>query len=171
MAPYPNLEIFMTQFDEDSARREYQRDPALQAEFCDESTFVAYQRGLSAGRIIPPVVGHVVTAAPEPRREADEQVSPPVQRFTSSAAPKRQRKAVDSRDAAKRQEVENRSAALPGPRVTQRATVPDLRGIWQAHGPQAGRVQCSALMQRFGSFEEFQAHVNSHAPEATTNVR
>ncbi len=143
----------MTQFDEAAARSEYQRSPALQAEFGDESTFVAYQRGLSAGRIIPPVCGRTVTAEAQPRREADEPVSPPVQRFTSSAAPRLQRQALEARDAAKRQ-----------------AVAPDLRGIWQAHGPKAGRVQCSALMQRFGSFEEFQAHVNSHSPEATTHV-
>ncbi len=145
----------MTQFDEAAARREYQQSPGLQAEFGSMDIYISYQRGLSAGRIRPPVVGRAVKAepAPPPRRESDEQASPPVQRFTSSAAPKRQRQALASRDAAKRQ-----------------AVAPDLRGIWQAHGPQAGRVQCSALMQRFGSFEEFQAHVNSHSPEATTHV-
>lgn len=156
----------MTQFDEASARSEYQRDPALQAEFGDESTYSAYSRGLAAGRIRPPVTARTVTAPPEPRREADEQVTPTIQRFTSSAAPRRQRQALESRDAAKRQEVENRPAALPGPRVTHRATVPDLRGIWQAHGPQAG-IQASGMMSRFGSFEEFEKHVNSHSREVT----
>ncbi len=161
----------MTQFDEESARREYQQSPALQAEFGDEATFLAYQRGTAAGRIRAPITGRTVTAEPPPRREADEQASPPVQRFASSAAPKRQRQALESLVDAKRQEVENRAAALPGPRVTQRATVPDLRGIWQAHGPQAGRVQCSTLMQRFGSFEQFESHVANHSPEGTTHGR
>lgn len=159
-------------FDEDSARREFQRNPALQAEFGDESTYAAYQRGTAAGRIRPPITGRAVKAEPEPepRRADEEQVSPPVQRFTSSAAPRRQRQALESRDAAKRQEVENRSAALPGPRVTQRATVPDLRGIWEQHGPQAGRIQGTSSMSRFKSFEEFEQHVASHSTEGTTHV-
>jgi len=157
-------------FDEDSARREFQRSPALQAEFGSLDVYLSYERGLSAGRIRAPITGRVVSAAPEPRREADEQVGPPVRGF-SSAAPRRQRQALESLVDAKRQEVENRAAALPGPRVTQRATVPDLRGIWQAHGPQAGRVQCSTLMQRFGSFEQFESHVANHSPEGTTHGR
>ncbi len=161
----------MTQFDEAAASSEYQRDPGLQAEFGDEATFLAYQRGTAAGRIRAPITGRVVTAEPQPRREADEPVSPPVQRFASSAAPRRQRQALASRDAAQRQEVENRSAALPGPRVTQRATVPDLRSIWDSHGPQAGRIQCAATMSRFKDFQEFEAHVNSHSPEGTANGR
>ncbi len=144
----------MTQFDEPAARHEFQQSPALQAEFGDEATYLAYQRGTAAGRIIPPITGRAVVAEPPPRREADEPVSPPVQRFTSSAAPKRQRQALESRDAAKRQ-----------------AVAPDLRKIWSEHGPQAGRVQCSTLMQRFGSFEEFAQHVASHSTEAATNVR
>ena len=156
-------------FDEDSARREFQQSPGLQAEFGDESVYAAYQRGTAAGRIRPPITGRTVTAEPQPRREADEQISPPV-RGVSSAAPRRQRKAVESRDAAKRQEVENRSAALPGPRVAQRATVADLRGIWQAHGPQAGRVQGTTSMSRFKSFEEFEAHVANHSLEVATHV-
>ena len=161
----------MNQFDEASARSEYQRDPALQAEFGSLDVYLAYERGLSAGRIRAPITGRVVSAAPPPRREVDEQAGSPVQRFTSSAAPKRQRQALESRDAAQRQEVENRSAALPGPRVTQRATVPDLRGIWQAHGPQAGRVQGTSSMSRFKDFEEFEQHVASHSTEGTTNGR
>ncbi len=161
----------MTQFDEAAARSEYQRSPALQAEFGDESTFVAYQRGLSAGRIIPPVCGRTVTAEAQPRREADEPVSPPVQRFASSAAPKRQRQALESRDAAQRQEVENRSAALPGPRVTQRQAVADLRGIWEQHGPQPGRVQGTSSMSRFKDFQEFEQHVANHSTEGTTHGR
>ena len=145
----------MTQahYDEASARREYQRSAALQAEFGDEATYLAYQRGTAAGRIIPPITGRAVSAAPEPRREADEQVSPPVRGF-SSAAPRRQRKAVESRATAQRQEV-----------------APDLRGIWEQHGPKAGRIQGAASMSRFKSFEEFESHVANHAPEATTNVR
>jgi len=153
MAPYPNLEIFMTQFDEDSARSEYQRSPGLQAEFGDEATYMAYQRGTAAGRIRPPITGRTVTAEAQPRREVDQQTIPPVRGF-SSAAPRRQRKALESRDAAKRQ-----------------AVAPDLLGIWQAHGPQAGRVQGAASMSRFKSFEEFQAHVNSHSPEVATHGR
>ena len=150
-------------FDEDSARREYQRDPALQAEFGDEATYAAYSRGLAAGRIRPPVVGRTVVAEPQPRRADEEQVSPPVQRFTSSAAPRRQRQALESRDAAKRQEVENRSTA-------KRQAAPDLRAIWDQHGPQSGRIQCAATMQRFKSFEEFEQHVASHSTEGTTHV-
>ncbi len=144
----------MTQFDEAAASSEFQRDPSLQAEFGTLDVYTAYARGVASGRIIPPVCGRTVTAEAQPRREADEPVSPPVQRFASSAAPKRQRQALASRDAAKRQ-----------------AVAPDLRGIWQAHGPKAGRVQCSTLMQRFGSFEEFEQHVANHSPEAVTNAR
>ena len=160
----------MTQFDESAARRGFQRSPALQAEFGSLDVYLAYERGLSAGRIRAPITGRVVSAAPPPRREVDEQAGSPVQRFTSSAAPKRQRQALDSLVEAKRQEVENRSAALPGPRVTQRATVPDLRGIWQAHGPQAGRVQGTSSMSRFKSFAEFEAHVANHSLEVATHV-
>ena len=144
----------MTQnFDEASARREYQRDPGLQAEFGDEATFVAYQRGTAAGRIRPPITSRTVTAEPQPRREVDEQASPPVQRFTSSAAPRRQRQALESRDAAKRQ------------------AAPDLRGIWQAHGPKAGRIQGTSSMSRFKDFQEFKQHVASHSTEGTANGR
>jgi hypothetical protein len=146
-------------FNEDSARREYQQSPGLQVEFGDESTYMAYQRGTAAGRIIPPITGRAVSVPPPPRRADEEPVIPPAPRVSSAAQRRR------------RQEVENRPAALPGPRVTHRATVPDLRGIWQAHGPQAGGVQCSTLMQRFRSFEEFQAHVNSHSREVTTHGR
>ena len=155
----------MTQFDESAARREFQRNPALQAEFGDESTYAAYQRGTAAGRIRPPITGRAVKAEPEPepRRADEEQVSPPVQRFTSSAAPRRQRQALESRDAAKRQEVENRSTA-------KRQAAPDLRAIWDQHGPQSGRIQCAATMQRFKSFEEFEQHVASHSTEGTTHV-
>ena len=144
----------MTQFDESAARREFQRNPALQAEFGDESTYAAYQRGTAAGRIRPPITGRAVKAEPEPepRRADEEQVSPPVQRFTSSAAPRRQRQALESRDAAKRQ------------------AAPDLRAIWDQHGPQSGRIQCAATMQRFKSFEEFEQHVASHSTEGTTHV-
>jgi uncharacterized Zn finger protein (UPF0148 family) len=157
-------------FDEDSARREFQRSPALQAEFGTLDVYTAYARGVASGRIIPPVCGRTVTAEAQPRREVDEQASPPVRGVSSSAA-RRQRQALASRDAAQRQEVENRSAALPGPRVTQRATVPDLRGIWQAHGPQAGRVQGTSSMSRFKDFQEFEQHVANHSTEGTTHGR
>ena len=156
----------MTQFDESAARSEYQRDPGLQAEFGTLDTYMAYQRGTAAGRIRAPITGRAVKAEPEPepRRADEEQVSPPVQRFTSSAAPRRQRQALESRDAAKRQEVENRSTAK-----RRQAVAPDILGIWQAHGPQAG-IQASGMMSRFKSFEEFQAHVNSHSREISTHV-
>ena len=157
-------------FNEAAARHEFQRDPGLQTEFGDESTYLAYQRGIAAGRIIPPITSRTVTAEPPQRREVDEQITQPVQRFTSSAAPRRQRQALASRDAAQRQEVENRSAALPGPRVTQRQAVADLRGIWEQHGPQAGRVQGTSTMNRFSTFQEFEAHIANHSTEATTNV-
>ncbi len=140
-------------FDEDRARSEYQRSPALQAEFGTLDVYLAYQRGTAAGRIIPPVCGRTVTAEAPPRREADEPVSPPV-RGVSSSAPRRQRRSLDSLVEAKRQEV-----------------APDLRGIWQAHGPQAGRIQGAASMSRFSTFEEFQAHVYNHSIEGTTNGR
>ncbi len=145
----------MTQnFDEDRARREFQRDPGLQAEFGALDIYLAYERGLSAGRIRPPITSRTVTAEPPPRREVDEQASPPVQRFTSSAAPKRQRQALESRDAAKRQ-----------------AVAPDLLGIWQAHGPKAGRIQGTSSMSRFKDFQEFKQHVASHSTEGTANGR
>ena len=136
----------MTQFDEPAARREYQQSPALQTEFGDEATFVAYQRGTAAGRIRPPITSRAVTAEPPPRRADEEPVIPPAPRV-SSAAPRRRRQALESRDAAQRQ------------------AAPDLRAIWDQHGPQSGRIQCAATMQRFRSFEEFQAHVNSHSRE------
>lgn len=142
----------MNQFDESAARRGFQRDPGLQAEFGDEATYLAYQRGLSAGRIRPPITGRTVTAEPPPRRADEEPVIPPVQRFTSSAAPKRQRQALESRDAAKRQ------------------AAPDLRAFWDQHGPQSGRIQCAATMSRFKSFEEFEQHVSNHSTEGTTHV-
>ena len=153
-------------FDEAAARREFQRNPALQAEFGDESTYAAYQRGTAAGRIRPPITGRAVKAEPEPepRRADEEQASPPVQRFTSSAAPRRQRQALESLVDSKRQEVENRSTAK-----RRQAVAPDILGIWQAHGPQAG-IQASGMMSRFKSFEEFQAHVNSHSREISTHV-
>ena len=143
----------MTQFDEPAARREYQQSPALQTEFGDEATFVAYQRGTAAGRIRPPITSRAVTAEPPPRRADEEPVIPPAPRV-SSAAPRRRRQALESRDAAQRRQ----------------AVAPDILGIWQAHGPQAG-IQASGMMSRFRSFEEFQAHVNSHSREATTHGR
>ena len=140
-------------FDEDSARREFQRSPALQAEFGTLDVYTAYARGVASGRIRPPITGRTVTAEPPPRREADEQASQPAQRFTSSAAPRRQRKALESLAAAKRQ-----------------AVAPDLLGIWEQHGPQAGRVQGTSSMSRFSTFQEFEQHVANHSLEATTNV-
>lgn len=144
----------MTQFDEPAARREFQRDPALQAEFGTLDVYTAYARGVASGRIRPPVVGRTVTAEPEPppRREVDEQASPSAPRVSSAAQRRR------------RQEVDNRSAA-------QRQAAPDLRAIWDQHGPQSGRIQCSMLMNRFGSFEEFEKHVASHSREVTTHGR
>ncbi len=142
-------------FDEAAARREFQRNPALQAEFGDESTYAAYQRGTAAGRIRPPITGRAVKAEPEPepRRADEEQVSPPAPRV-SSAAPIRRRQEVDNRPAAQRRQ----------------AVAPDILGIWQAHGPQAG-IQASGMMSRFKSFEEFEQHVASHSPEVAANAR
>lgn len=125
-------------FNEDSSRSEYQQSPGLQVEFGDESTYMAYQRGTAAGRIIPPVVGRTVTAEPPTRREVDEQVTPPAPRV-SSASP--------------------------------RQAAPDLRAIWDQHGPQSGRIQCSMLMSRFRSLSEFEQHVASHSREVAANGR
>ena len=69
-------------YDEASARREFKRSTKLQAEFGDESTYLAYCRGAASGRITPPHNSVVVT-------EPDRVTTRPATRVAAVCAPNR----------------------------------------------------------------------------------